>query len=77
MVTSVTADEAAERLPELLALIDRGELVVITTDDQVVAELVPVRRPSLLPEQSSSDVRTSLLTGTESLNDQTMPLPRL
>lgn len=64
-------------MPELLALVERGELVVITDEDQVIAELVPVARHGLVPEQASSDVRASLLTGTESLTEQTIPLPRL
>jgi prevent-host-death family protein len=42
-MTTVTLAEAQARLPELIEKLNAGEEVVITRDDQPVAQLVPVR----------------------------------
>ena len=37
----VSLEEAREKLPELIALVERGELITITRDDIPVADLMP------------------------------------
>jgi hypothetical protein len=37
----VSVEEAGEKLPELIALVERGELITITPNEIPVAELMP------------------------------------
>jgi antitoxin (DNA-binding transcriptional repressor) of toxin-antitoxin stability system len=39
--TQVSVEEAREKLPELIALVERGELTTITRDEIPVADLMP------------------------------------
>ncbi|MDR3360833.1 MAG: type II toxin-antitoxin system prevent-host-death family antitoxin [Bifidobacteriaceae bacterium] len=47
MATQVNVQEAKTRLSGLLALVERGETVVIARRGQPVAELTAVERPSV------------------------------
>jgi antitoxin (DNA-binding transcriptional repressor) of toxin-antitoxin stability system len=37
----VSMEEAREKLPELITLVERGEFITITRDDIPVADLMP------------------------------------
>jgi antitoxin (DNA-binding transcriptional repressor) of toxin-antitoxin stability system len=37
----VSVEEAKEKLPELITLVERGELITITRDEIPVADLMP------------------------------------
>jgi antitoxin (DNA-binding transcriptional repressor) of toxin-antitoxin stability system len=41
----VNVDEATTQLPDLIDAAVRGEVVLITTDDQHTVRLVPVKQP--------------------------------
>jgi antitoxin (DNA-binding transcriptional repressor) of toxin-antitoxin stability system len=51
--TVITIEEAQAKLPELLAKLAPGEAVIITQDDQPVAELHPIAREKSRPKFGS------------------------
>jgi len=53
MSTTITIEEAQAKLPELIAKLAPGEEVVITQNDQPVAELHPIAREKPRPQFGS------------------------
>ena len=51
----VSVEEAREKLPELITLVERGELITITRDEIPVADLVPSKA-----EKSGLDPRSEV-----------------
>jgi prevent-host-death family protein len=52
-MTTVTLEEAQAHLPELIDKLSKGEGVIITRDDQPVAQLVPVKPAQRQPRFGS------------------------